>query len=127
MGEKNGNNPPASFRCRLARFLLLLASAYLGVLLMLLALENWFLFHPESASDSWVPPPCLVDDIELKVAGGPPFGGVPVSSLHGWWLKPRDWDPEQGAILFFHGNAGNLSHRGENVSPLRATSSGWPC
>jgi len=33
--------------------------------------------------------------------------------LHGWWL------PREGAtrtLLFFHGNAGNISHRGESVA-----------
>src|SRR5262249_11927055 len=42
---------------RLARLTLYLVGMYLGVLLMLLVLENWFLFHPDTAQTSWYPPP----------------------------------------------------------------------
>lgn len=36
---------------------------------------------------------------------------IPVSdgeTLHGWWMSVPD---AKGAVLFFHGNAGNISHR----------------
>lgn len=36
---------------------------------------------------------------------------IPVSdgeTLHGWWMPVPD---AKGAVLFFHGNAGNISHR----------------
>jgi uncharacterized protein len=36
-------------------------------------------------------------------------------SLHGW-LVPGD--PDQPLVLFFHGNAGNISHRVENLALL---------
>jgi hypothetical protein len=38
--------------------------------------------------------------------------------LHGWFLRSPD---SLGTILYFHGNAGNLSHRGEILRRLRAT------
>lgn len=34
------------------------------------------------------------------------------TALHGWWSVPAGWKPEDGAVLFCHGNGGNLSHRG---------------
>jgi fermentation-respiration switch protein FrsA (DUF1100 family) len=80
---------------------------YLGVLVVLLALENWFLFHPTKASADWLPPPAGLDvrDVELSSADG--------TRLHAWWSTPPGWEPGRGAVLYCHGNAGNLSHRGE--------------
>ncbi len=97
---------------RLARLGLYLIGIYLGVLLMLLMLENWFLFHPDTALESWAPPPAGQDvrDVYLSSAEG---------SLHAWWTRPRDWSPDQGAVLYFHGNAGNLSHRGDVICHWR--------
>lgn len=34
--------------------------------------------------------------------------------LHGWYI-PADEDRARGTLLFFHGNAGNISHRMESV------------
>ncbi len=34
--------------------------------------------------------------------------------LHGWYI-PTDDDRARGTLLFFHGNAGNISHRMESV------------
>jgi len=71
-------------------------------------LENWLLYHPADAGN-WSPaPPSLhAVDLELSAADGTP--------IHAWWCPPPGWDESQGAILYFHGNAGNLSHRGPIV------------
>src|SRR5438477_6266104 len=63
-------------------------------------IENSLLFHPVKATHSWVNPPgsVQVDDVWLRSTDG--------NRIHAWWL-PRH--SSQGAILFFHGNAGNLS------------------
>jgi len=98
---------------RAGRQLLGFAYVYLGVLIVLLALENYFLFHPLPHTEDWLPPPAglHVEDIELVSAAG--------NRLHGWWSKPDGWRPEQGAVLYFHGNAGNLSGRGDAVKAWR--------
>jgi fermentation-respiration switch protein FrsA (DUF1100 family) len=98
---------------QVGRSVALASYAYLGVLVVLLALENRFLFHPLTAAEDWEgPPPGLaIEDVELT--GG---GGV---RLHAWWTTPPDWKPEQGAVLYCHGNAGNLSHRGEALRDWR--------
>jgi fermentation-respiration switch protein FrsA (DUF1100 family) len=96
-----------SWRHRLGRSLAWIAYVYVGVLLVLLALENRFLFYPVTqAQEWWPPPPSLgkVLDVELTSADGTP--------LHGWWAAPAGWVAEDGALLYCHGNAGNLSHRG---------------
>src|SRR5438477_2243293 len=37
--------------------------------------------------------------------------------LHGWWVPTRA-RPARGHVLFFHGNAGNISHRLEHALAL---------
>lgn len=42
---------------------------------------------------------------------------VPVGKndeLHGWWVHSMR-DPRRGVVLFFHGNAGNISHRLQTI------------
>lgn len=80
---------------------------------MLLALENRFIFFPVPALEDWLaPPPDLsIEDVEFTSAGG--------SRIHAWWMTPPNWEPSQGALLYSHGNAGNLSHRGEGLRRWR--------
>src|SRR5262249_46493089 len=82
---------------------------YLALLLLLLSLEDWFLYHPGTAAD-WSPPPpgVQVEDVELTSRDG--------CRVHAWWAAPPGWEPRQGAVLYCHGNAGNLSYRGRSLS-----------
>jgi fermentation-respiration switch protein FrsA (DUF1100 family) len=72
-------------------------------------LENSLLFHPASHTESWQSPPAWleVQDVWLQSREG--------HRIHAWWF-PRPEAP--GAILFCHGNAGNLSHRSHMVAAL---------
>jgi fermentation-respiration switch protein FrsA (DUF1100 family) len=94
---------------RFARLLLRLVYTYLVIVVVLMFLENWLLFRGATAADSWAPPPewCDVEDVSLTSADGTP--------IHAWWLRSPAWQPEHGALLFCHGNGGNLSHRAESV------------
>lgn len=47
------------------------------------------------------------EDVLFKTADG--------KNLHGWFIKARE---ESGVVLFFHGNAGNISHRLEKITML---------
>jgi fermentation-respiration switch protein FrsA (DUF1100 family) len=80
-----------------------------GLLVLLLLIENWFLYHPITAAQEWLPPPPGLnpEDVELTSADG--------TRLHAWWCVPRDWTPERGAMLRCPGNAGNLSYRGQDA------------
>ena len=93
----------------LGRILLLGVYTVGGLLVVLLLLENWFLFHPTPYTVDWVAPPPGLDpeDVELTSADG--------TRLHAWWCAPPDWTPEQGAMLHCDGNAGNLSYWGEDA------------
>ena len=80
---------------------------------MLRTLENWLLYHPKSYERCWrEPPPALhVEDVELTTPDG--------VRLHAWWTEPEGWRPADGAMLYCHGNAGNVSARGGHLAAWR--------
>jgi uncharacterized protein len=101
--------PRRSWRRQALRYLVMLACAYVGIILVLLALENSLVYHPCPASRDWQPAPAPeVRDVELTAADG--------NRIHGWWF-PKEGS--EGALLYLHGNAGNLSHRGGAMRRLR--------
>jgi fermentation-respiration switch protein FrsA (DUF1100 family) len=103
----------APWQRRAIYLLILLIAAYVGVLLVLLAFENSLVYHPVRAAEEWLSPPnARVQDVELSAVDGTP--------IHAWWCPPADWQPGQGAALYAHGNAGNLSHRGESAASWQA-------
>jgi pimeloyl-ACP methyl ester carboxylesterase len=87
---------------------------YVGIIVVLLCLENRLLFVPTTASAGWSNPPLGVPvmDVGLKSADG--------TRIHAWWSTPPRWRPSDGAVLFCHGNGGNLSHRGFFIAPLQS-------
>jgi fermentation-respiration switch protein FrsA (DUF1100 family) len=96
-----------SWKHRLARSVLVAGCCYLGVLLVLMALENSLVYHPSRGMEK-PPPPLHAEDLMLPTAAGP--------RIHAWWC-PRE--KARGALLYCHGNAGNLSHRGGAVVTLQ--------
>jgi fermentation-respiration switch protein FrsA (DUF1100 family) len=105
------NPPPGrrSWKRRLVRPLGTLLACYLGVIIVLLALENSLVYHPVRAIQDWCEPPNpRVRDVELRTADGTP--------IHAWWCP---WQGSRGAVLYCHGNAGNLSHRAGSVAELQ--------
>lgn len=94
---------------RLRRVAIGLALCYLGVVLVLWLLESRLVYYPVKASADWEPPPTPdVQDVELTSADG--------TRIHAWWLPAPG---AKGAVLYCHGNAGNLSHRGSSIVGLR--------
>jgi acetyl esterase/lipase len=95
-----------SWKHRVGRTGLFAVYLYVGILLFLLSLEDYFLYHPTSAAD-WAPPPpgISVQDVKMTSRDG--------TSIFAWWSTPPGWRPEQGAVLLCHGNGGNLSFRGK--------------
>jgi len=73
-------------------------------------LENDLVFPGETASRAWSEPSDpATQDVWLASADG--------TKLHAWYLR---CEGGEGAILFSHGNGGNLSHRDERIHRLRA-------
>jgi uncharacterized protein len=120
---------------RWLRLSVLLVYSYLAVVVLLMALED-VLFFPGAFFDrTWRgPPPALgIEEVRLASTDG--------ETVHGWWLVPAGWRPEQGAVLYSHGNGRNIStlggamgrwrdHLGRAVLiydyPGYGKSSGWP-
>jgi fermentation-respiration switch protein FrsA (DUF1100 family) len=71
-------------------------------------IENFFIFFPERSLDAapadWG---LTAEDVSFEAADG--------TRLHGWFFPLDNRAP---VILFCHGNAGNISHRLENVKLL---------
>jgi fermentation-respiration switch protein FrsA (DUF1100 family) len=82
-------------------------------LFVLLGLENRFVFAPTRAIQDWQPPPAdlHIQDVELTSSDS--------TRIHAWWMTPHDWQQADGALLYSHGNAGNLSHRGDGLRRWR--------
>ena len=73
----------------------------------MLALESSFLYFPSRTLDMQ-PRDYGLDADEVRLVA---TDGV---RLHGWWLRGRG----ERALVWFHGNAGNISHRLDNAKRL---------
>jgi pimeloyl-ACP methyl ester carboxylesterase len=106
MGE-----PRRSWPYSLWRFVRMPLAAYLVLIVLLVLMENAILYQPSSAAAHWCAPPVgvAIEDVDCCLADGTP--------LHAWWAAPPGWTPQAGAMLFCHGNGGNLSHRASEFRP----------
>lgn len=92
----------------LSRTLLYLFSTLFGAYLVLLLVvyfnQHKLLYLPDLPSREIVTTPQAIgltyEELEFNTADG--------ERLHGWYIPS---DNARGTLLFFHGNAGNLSHR----------------
>lgn len=87
----------------------LLAAALAGLLVITPRTAEWFLFLPDR-SDPGDPP--AIAGIEGRNVGLEAEDGVPI---HGWWWEV---EPAGPAVLFFHGNAGNIAGRVSTAAGL---------
>lgn len=89
-------------------------SLFLGIILVLftalaLFFENKLVYPASKASDDWRDPAdSTIRDVWFPSADG--------TSVHGWYLAHEG---TAGAILFSHGNGGNITHRTELIRDLR--------
>jgi fermentation-respiration switch protein FrsA (DUF1100 family) len=84
--------------------------AYLAGLLVLLALEDRLLFPGVFAR--WHEPPGSLHVREITVDSNG-------EEIYGWFAAPENWNPQQGAVLYSHGNGNNLSTMGDCVARWR--------
>ncbi|MCP4669274.1 MAG: alpha/beta hydrolase, partial [Deltaproteobacteria bacterium] len=99
----------ASFMSMNNAYLLVFILAVAGCLYFFYPqVENFFIFHPERRL-AMVPSQWGLDYEEVH------FNTPDNMRLHGWFF-PLKGDP--ATILFCHGNAGNISHRLENITLL---------
>jgi len=101
------SSPRASWWDRL-RWLRLLAAGYLSILVLMMFLEESLIYFPVPYEDDWQQPSGLaVEDAWFEADDG--------TKLHGWYVPHES---PRATILFAHGNAGNLSHRGDLLQIL---------
>ncbi len=100
---------------RIVRVFLIVVYANVGALIVLLALENRLLYPGSSFAEGWADPAPGNDiqDIELISRDG--------NTIHAWWAQVAGWKPADRAILYSHGNGGNLSMREWNITEWRKT------
>ena len=88
---------------RIARFVLLGCYLYIGTLLVLLVLEDRFLFPAATVARPWLEPPDYLRVREVT------FDSADGDRICAWFCTPEGWEPRRGAILISHGNGSNLS------------------
>jgi len=77
---------------------------------LLLIFENKIIFHPSRYPEGFWEPASVgvvAQDIYFTAEDG--------VKLHGWFIPARN---AVATLLWFHGNAGNLSHRLDNIQRL---------
>ncbi|MDZ7839714.1 MAG: alpha/beta hydrolase [Gammaproteobacteria bacterium] len=90
------------------RTLALIALAYAAVTALAWLFQHRLLYLPTTPGREWAATPANIglayEDLRIRTDDG-----VELSA----WLVPAD--PDRGLLLFFHGNAGNISHRLESI------------
>jgi fermentation-respiration switch protein FrsA (DUF1100 family) len=109
MDETTATNRRGLFARPWVRCACYVGFVYVSLLAMLLFFENKLVFQPTTSAQHWQPPPSPdIEDVYLTSADG--------TRLHAWWCPAKDSDL---ALLYCHGNAGNVSHRGNSILKLR--------
>jgi hypothetical protein len=83
--------------------LISVAIAYAAVAVLVYLFQSRLVFYPEVGREATASPQTYglkFESVDLPTADG--------ETLHAWWVPADD---ARGTVLFFHGNAGNISHR----------------
>ena len=102
-----------SVTSRALNFILVLAVAYVIVLLVLRLFESHFIFYPNypgRLEGDWKPASLPVQDVALVASDG--------VKLHAWWIPAEN---AKFTFLAFHGNASNIANRAEIYRFLHQT------
>lgn len=91
------------------KFLILAICLYAGITALVYFSQSSLLYHPNVGGRSLGATPQQIglayEDVELLTEDG--------VGLHGWFIPS---DNARGTLLFYHGNAGNISHRLNSIS-----------
>ena len=98
---------------RLLRLLVFVVYVHIIMLAILLPLENRLAFPGWTFAHEWHPPSesLRAREVELTSADG--------TAIHAWFVTPLHWQPSWGAVLYSHGNGGNLSMRQDTLARWR--------
>ncbi len=96
---------PPKRRGLLYRLVRIVVLAYLGAAIVLLFLQSRLMYHPIRELETTPGQSGLeFEDVFLTTSDG--------VKLHGWYVPTPN---RKGVFLFFHGNAGNISHRVDSI------------
>jgi uncharacterized protein len=90
-------------RRMLGELLIPVAIAYGAVLVLVFLFQSHLVFYPGTGREVTLSPQTYglrYESVEIGTADG--------ETLHAWWVPAEN---ARGVVLFFHGNAGNISHR----------------
>jgi fermentation-respiration switch protein FrsA (DUF1100 family) len=88
---------------RMLNLLISVAIAYGAVVVLVFLFQSRLVFYPEIGREMALSPQTYglsFESVDIRTADG--------ETLHAWWVPAED---ARGTVLFFHGNAGNISHR----------------
>ena len=83
--------------------LIFVAIAYAAIVMMLFLFQSRLVYFPNIDRELSITPQAY--GLDFESVNLPTEDG---ETLHAWWVPAKD---ARGTILFFHGNAGNISHR----------------
>jgi uncharacterized protein len=90
------------------RVLMPVASVYLLLLAVLFLLQSCLIYHPDTPTRAIVATPgsigLVYESVKIPTDDG--------QTLDAWFVPAQD---ARGVVLFFHGNAGNISHRLQSI------------
>ncbi|TNF90387.1 MAG: alpha/beta hydrolase [Gammaproteobacteria bacterium] len=90
------------------KFLAFGACIYLALVAFVYFFQSRLIYYPNMPGRSLVATPQIIglefEDVQLVTKDG--------IKLHGWFIPARQ---ARGTVLFFHGNAGNISHRLDSI------------
>ncbi len=87
----------------LLNLIVTLVVAYLAIVFLVFAAQAQLIYFPKTESELAVTPERVglaFESVEITTSDD--------ETIHGWFVPVPD---AQGTVLFFHGNAGNISHR----------------
>lgn len=96
----------------IVRTLGIVVLAYAGIVILAWLFQHRLLYLPTTPGREWAATPAQIglnyEDLRIRTTDG-----IELSA----WLVPAE--PDRGLLLFFHGNAGNISHRLESIELFR--------
>jgi fermentation-respiration switch protein FrsA (DUF1100 family) len=107
--DRQRRSPRKAFLMQVVYLLLFIVLIGIGSVVFYSRIENFFVFHPQRTLD-YTPETYGLEykDVFFESSDG--------KRLHGWYFPSPGSGP---VILFCHGNAGNISHRLENIAGLQ--------
>ncbi len=104
---------PISWVQKAGRVLAVLVALYAALLVLVLVLEDRFVYYPDRYPvGEWTAHGLTVEDCFFETEDG--------IRLHAWWQEGTG-SGAAPVLLFFHGNAGNITHRADNLHLLAGT------